>query len=412
MRAERDALDLHLKAALLERGLLDRVRGVRLPRPDSPQLRMLAAEVAASRSVAEGRPGAAMATIAAALDEAQLLRTRLGSLDLATSLSSRTQRLSRAGLDLALASGHRGRVLEWSERSRAQASRIVPVRRPADPLLAVLAADLDLAASGVGGRFRGVVRDSLAATLRSLNDLLIARILDAVGDRSLVLTPSAPLHLMPWGLLPGLTGRPVTVARSATNWVAAREDGPPPGAPRRVLVVAGPGLTHADAEVDAVAAGWGPVASRLQGPDATAAAVARELGRDGVDVVHVAAPGRHVAENPLFSRLDLADGPLFGYDLDALPAPPRLVVLSACDLGLPTMRGDDPLGLPTALLHGGVHTVVAASARVGDAASRATCEALHGVLARGAPPAAALAQALAAVRSEHIAPFVSFGAGW
>jgi len=38
-----------------------------------------------------------------------------------------------------------------------------------------------------------------------------------------------------------------------------------------------------------------------------------------VDVFHVAAHGRHSAENPLFfSGLELVDGPWFGYDIDQL----------------------------------------------------------------------------------------------
>ena len=61
-------------------------------------------------------------------------------------------------------------------------------------------------------------------------------------------------------------------------------------------------------------------------------------GISGAQLVHVAAHGRHQRENPLFSSIRLADGPVVGYDLDRVPDPPQQVVLSACDLGQATVR--------------------------------------------------------------------------
>lgn len=503
LRVDRDHLTLRVYAARLASGRVDAVRGLRLPRPELLRDRILAAEVAARRAAAVGRPGAALAHLRVALDEAQAVRARVGSLDLATTLSNRTRSLSQQGLELAVASGDPELVLEWSERGRAHASRLVPVRPGQDAatvdslaelrhlalaggdpqrmaalrrqvresawrssgagvalqvcspdalraalddqgaalvahlvvggrvvalvvadtigtvdcgpagalpdLLAGLAADLDAAASRLGG-VRRAVRGSLDAALGLLDGLLVAPVLGRVGRRSLVLTPSDPLHLVPWGCLPGLAGRPTTVPRSATAWLADRTAPRPAGAPSgpRVVAISGPGLPGADAEASAVGALW-PGARVLSGTDATAAAVLAALG--AADIGHVAAHGRHWPENPLFSRLELADGPLFGYDLDALDTAPDLVVLSACDVGVGTARGDDVLGLPTALLHAGVRTVIASVARVGDEAARAASEALHAGLRRGLAPAAALAAAAGPPASAHVAPFVCFGAG-
>ena len=69
----------------------------------------------------------------------------------------------------------------------------------------------------------------------------------------------------------------------------------------------------------------------LTGDAATAAAVSELAAR--VDVLHVAAHGRHSAENPMFSGLELVDGPWFGYDIDQLRAVPDVVLLSACEVG-------------------------------------------------------------------------------
>jgi hypothetical protein len=46
----------------------------------------------------------------------------------------------------------------------------------------------------------------------------------------------------------------------------------------------------------------------------------------------VAAHGSHIRQNPLFSSLELADGPLFAYEIADRRVAPH-VVLSACELG-------------------------------------------------------------------------------
>ena len=92
----------------------------------------------------------------------------------------------------------------------------------------------------------------------------------------------------------------------------------------------------------------------------------------GARIAHVAAHGVHQTENPLFSSLRLADGPLFAHELDQTARTPDHVVLSACELGLATVRpGDEALGLTSVLLHLGTRSVVAGVARVGDVARRA-----------------------------------------
>ena len=129
----------------------------------------------------------------------------------------------------------------------------------------------------------------------------------------------------------------------------------------------------------------------------------------GAGVVHIAAHGRHEPDNPLFSSLELADGPLMGYDLLRLPHPPGLVVLSCCDLGLHDTRpGDESLGTASALLASGARTVVASVTREADDVAQPLMVALHGRLRAGERPAAALASAAAAVGTTG---FVCFGAG-
>ena len=96
----------------------------------------------------------------------------------------------------------------------------------------------------------------------------------------------------------------------------------------------------------------------------------------GCDVVHVAAHGRHRQDNPLFSCVQLAGGPLYAYEIDPGAGLASCVVLSACEAGLATVRpGDESLGLSNVLLQLGAACVVAAVARVNDEVGAGVMEA-------------------------------------
>jgi CHAT domain-containing protein len=177
---------------------------------------------------------------------------------------------------------------------------------------------------------------------------------------------------------------------------------------RQVFAVAGPDLVRADHEVAGVAAAWG-TATVHTGEAAARPALARAMARGSV--VHVAAHGVHQTENPLFSSLRLADGPMFAHEMDQTARTPEHVVLSACELGLATVRpGDEALGLTSVLLHLGTRSVVAGVARVGDELAAETMIDYHGRLAGGQDSAAALADAANA--SAAPVPFVCFGASY
>ncbi len=125
----------------------------------------------------------------------------------------------------------------------------------------------------------------------------------------------------------------------------------------------------------------------------------------------MAAHGTFRSDNPLFSALHLADGPLTVHDLEHLEQAPDTVVLSACDSGLSAVRpGDELMGLAAAVFALGTRTLVASVVPVPDAASHDLMVAFHDELLAGRPPAAALA---AAQRDRGIAGagFVCLGAG-
>jgi CHAT domain-containing protein len=233
-----------------------------------------------------------------------------------------------------------------------------------------------------------------------------------LDDRPLVIVPTGELHAVPWALLPALRGRPVTVAPSATAWLRAAQR---PERAGTVVLVVGPGLDGAAAEIDDLAARH-PRAVCLSGPHATAEATLAAI--DGADLVHVAAHGTFRSDNPLFSNLQLADGPLTVYDLERLRRAPRRLILSACDTGLSAVRpGDELMGLATALFALGTQTLIGSVVPVPDVDTHRLMLAVHDGLQAGASPARALADAQAAeddrddTNVASYAGFVCFGAG-
>lgn len=268
---------------------------------------------------------------------------------------------------------------------------------------------------------RAAARTAVSRLAGQVDDQLLGPLHTRVRDAGLVTVPSASLHPVPWALLPSCQGRPVTVAPSAGLYVrAATAAGPTPAT--RAVLVAGPGLPGAAAEVAALASRM-PEAEVMAGLSATSVQVLSAM--DGARLVHLAAHGHLRADNPLFSSLQMVDGPLTVYDLERLSAAPSTVVLSACYSGLAAVRpGDELIGLSACLLGLGSRALVAPFSAVDDATTTPLMLAVHRGIAEGWGPAAALARAQASLTSGDghrdgdgdvalatAAAFTCFGAG-
>jgi tetratricopeptide (TPR) repeat protein len=276
-----------------------------------------------------------------------------------------------------------------------------PIRGILDGLLA----DLDMAAASLPPALERAVRASLRERLDRLAAAIVLPVLPRLGAGRIVLTPPGVLSGVPWSMLPPFAGRPITLPTSATRWLEQRQS---------ALTLAsagfsaGPGVERAVEEVTAAAASWGS-SSVLLGSEASSEGVASLAAH--VDLLHVSAHGRHSADNPLFSGIELADGPWFGYDIGQLPRVPSAVVLSACELGRSAVRwGLEALGMSQAWLHAGARCVIASPAIVGDSAACDLLSAAHDLLATGAAPADALAAASGSVGFSS--SFQCYGAGW
>lgn len=336
-----------------------------------------------------------------------------GAVDRPLSLAAVRRRLARTDPRISIVAPFRGRGRFHALVITADSARYLPTEAgfPLDRLLARVVGDLDILADHrVPDRLRDVARSSLRTALSEIARVIVDPLLPFVDDGPVIIAATGAAAVVPWALLPGLTGRPVSVVASVTAALAAL-DRPADDHRRGVLAVAGPDLPHGAAEVAAVAAAH-PGAVALTGERATGQQVLQSIPAGGL--LHIAAHGHHEPASPLFSGVLLGDGLLYGYDVAPNPALPAQVVLSSCDVGRADDRpGGEPLGLVAALLRSGVSTVIAGTARISDQVAAAAMTAYHHRLTTGDRPAQALATAVAevAATTDDPAPFTCFGAG-
>lgn len=243
---------------------------------------------------------------------------------------------------------------------------------------------------------------STAAALAVLRDaairfdsMLLLPLAAEIRDRPLVIVPTGPLQSLPWSIFPSCSGRPITVSPSASLWYLACTSRDTRSSP--VVVAAGPGLPGARAEAQEVAAIHH--ATPLIDDAATVRAVSADLARAGM--AHVAAHGRFHAHNPLFSWLQLADGPLTVYDVESLNQVPRMVILAVCDSGRSVVcAGDELLGISASFLAKGTQQIVASVLSIPDVDTKPLMVEFHRLLATGESAPIALARAQQAIGND------------
>jgi CHAT domain-containing protein len=213
---------------------------------------------------------------------------------------------------------------------------------------------------------------------------------------------------VPWALLPVLRDRVVSVSPSASAWLRARSL--PEPASGRVTFVAGPGLGTGAGEIEPLARNY-PGCLRLTGEQAGAEATLAAL--DGAWLAHLAAHGSLRLDNPLFSALHLADGPLTVHDFERLGRAPHRLVLPCCNSGVGAPVGaDELLGLVSSLMPLGAAGVLASVVPINDAATVPLMLALHSALqaGKGLPEALLLARRATAGDPVAVATGYSFTA--
>jgi tetratricopeptide (TPR) repeat protein len=252
-----------------------------------------------------------------------------------------------------------------------------------------------------GGRPVPDPGQALADAGRLLEKALLGPAAGDLDADAVVIVPPGRLNAIPWGLLPALRGLSVSVNPSAAAWLRA-SSAPEPGH-RAVTLVGGPGLADAEAEVTRLAELY-PQATVLANGTATAGRVLAAL--DDSWLAHVVAHGTFRADNPLFSSLQLDDGPLTVYDIEGINRAPHRLVLSACEVGRAAPAGaDELLGLASSLMPMGTVGIVAANVAVNDQVTPSVMESLHRCVADGGgfPDGLRLARADAAETGDPVA---------
>ena len=249
------------------------------------------------------------------------------------------------------------------------------------------------------GAGRGTYRLDLTEIGRRLEVSLLGESVRLLRGGPVVVVPTGKLQAVPWGLMPSLRDRPTAVTPSASAWLRARRAARPEE--DRVVLVGGPRLVTGDAEVRHLVAQY-PDAVVLADGDATAERVMTAM--DGAWLVHMAAHGTFRSDSPLFSAIELDDGPLTVYDLERLKQAPYRVVLSSCSSAIGVAVGaDELLGLVSALISLGSAGVVASVVPVNDPATVPLMTALHEHLRAGSDLAQALTLARQAVGADPVA---------
>jgi tetratricopeptide (TPR) repeat protein len=275
------------------------------------------------------------------------------------------------------------------------------------------------------------VREDAGATLFGLRRLLggtrftaaamsaAGHALDALAQRLVVplgVPPDVPLVVVPSADLVGvlwspLHSAPVSVSPSASLWAwVSRRAAGAAGAGRdgrnSVALVAGPYLAGAVDEVTMVA-GEHRGARTLLPPHSTVDATV-DLVKDAA-LAHLACHGQFRSDSPLFSALDLSDGPLTLYEMLARGVAPRRVVLASCNSGAQQpYDGNEVLGFVGAMMSNGTAGIAAADVPLPDGACAGAMTVLHHGLGRGDSLAAAVWRARGALAAGGPAEYVAW----
>ncbi len=262
------------------------------------------------------------------------------------------------------------------------------------------------------GNDDGRSADGLRREIDRLHATLIAPLDLTSGP--VVVIPCPALNAVQWSLLASDDNQ-VSLASSGVDWLEATRRSGPRARPD-ITLICGPRLQAAEVEVRQIAAAYDD-ATVLVGDTATVENTMDAFAT--ADIVHVACHGLFRAESPMFSRLELSDGPLTIYDLERLDRLPTLVVLSACEAAAGRLYpSGGTLGTASALTALGAQTVVAPIHPVADAPTHPHMVRFHHHLRDHQRPAAALQSATAEALDsndpsliEVAAAFVTIGAG-
>ena len=293
-------------------------------------------------------------------------------------------------------------LIRFEIRERRVDARTLPGAKPhVDRLIHAFRANVSLRASANASAPH--LNQQARAILSRLYERLLGDLdLDRIGG--LIVVPDGPLHYLPFQALHD--GSAYVVERLAVSYAPSlrllqicrnRSHRRSRGA--LVFAHSADGLLHhVEKEAEAVA-------RVLSAPTyVDAAATRRQLIESGSSssIVHLAAHGEFRGDAPLFSHIQLADGPLSVADVFDLRLRANLVTLSACETGRSHLGGGDELvGLVRAFLYAGAARLVVSQWRVNDPATTALMARFYEALGRRETYAQALQTSQRAWLTDH-----------
>lgn len=209
--------------------------------------------------------------------------------------------------------------------------------------------------------------------------------------RRIIIVPYGILHYLPFHLLRDKQGYLLERAEVVILPSARLMQRSTPRQKRRALALAyswDGRLQHSADEARRVIARFG---GELYAENASRQSV---LSASPCQVLHISAHGQYRIDQPDFSYIQLADGPLYTDDLFQHDLSYELITLSACETGRShAAAGDELIGLGRGFLFAGAGALIASLWRVNEALTLELMDALYHQLDLGASKAAALREA-------------------
>jgi tetratricopeptide (TPR) repeat protein len=290
---------------------------------------------------------------------------------------------------------------------------IEPIRQSLE--LLQLNLDTALVTNATAGAIPPGLTRNANALLHELYRHLWQPLSPLLGDRRrFILVPHGVIHLVPFEALHD--GQDYLVARaemvlapSKATWIRCEDLASRVLGTRNLVMGYNPegALPFVDEEVRRIAGALGT--EPHLGVGATTGLL---LSAGPCRVVHMAVHGEFRLDNPNFSTLLLADGPLTAVDAASLDLDASLVVLSGCESGLSRItRGEELMGMISAFLQAGSASVLASRWRVDDWATAELMQRFYDGLLAGKRKATALRDAQAAMAAKRAYPlyWAAFG---
>ena len=258
------------------------------------------------------------------------------------------------------------------------------------------------------GAFAEQLRVAAETHLCELYALLIAPVRERLRGTHLIVVPHDVLHSVPFHAL--YDGRrfmiddfTVSQAPSASVYRLCRTKATTEAAGALIMGVPDALAPFISDEVDAIARLL-PGPRVFLGTEATVDRL-REHSADS-RFIHIATHGLFRRDNPMFSSIQLGDGPLGVYDLYQLHLSAELVTLSGCSTGRSAVVGGDELiGLVRGLMYAGARAVLLTLWDADDRSSAEFMTAFYGHLQAGVSKGRALQLAMVELRARYPHPF-------